>query len=550
MIDERVYDLIVIGGGINGSGIARDAALRGLSVILLEKGDFASGSSWASTKLIHGGLRYLQYYDLSLVRESLRERETLLKIAPHLVRLLPFALPIYKDRLYSSPKVKLGMMVYDLLSLDKSLPSHRSLSPRDFLHLDPSISPKGLKRVFVYSDCQVAYPERLCLENVLAAVENGAVVLNYNRIIGIIVIDNVTLGVRVKDESTREIYEVRGQTLVNAAGPWLDKVCRLQNESSPRKIGGTKGSHIVTRKMENGPTKAIYVPAKGDGRPLIIAPWRDYHLIGSTDVRFEGDLDNMHIDAWEVDYLLDEANSVLQGEEIARSDIFYSFSGVRPLPYSQGKKEGEITRRHLIYDHEVREGVKGFISIIGGKITTYRNLAEQTVNLVFKKLGKRPIPCSTSQLSLPGGVGLSSGAGLSFRGDGDLEEYVKANIGRGANYGLDKGQVDYLISLYGTRFQNMIALIEKDPELGERFCVHNPDIKAQVLYALDNELAKKAEDILLRRTGVGTSSCLGLDCVEEVTRLMGEKLGLNSDWRRREAIEYRKKIDALYRHKH
>ena len=556
MLDDKIYDLIIIGGGINGAGIARDGAERGLSVILLEKGDFAGATSWTSTKLIHGGFRYLEHYEFSLVRESLREREALLKIAPHLVKPLPFVFPIYQDRRYSSSKVRLGMMVYDLLSLDKSLPSHHSLSAKDFLRYDSSINPEGLKKVYFYSDCQVAYPERLCLENVLAAKSYGARVVNYNRVIGIMVDDKVITGVRVQDESSGEVYELRGRTVVNASGPWVDEVCRTQNGSTPRKMGGTKGSHIVTRRIKNGPSHAIYVPAKRDGRPFVIVPWRDYHLIGTTDVRFEGNLDDIHADAWEVDYLLNEANYVLQGSKISESDVLFSFAGVRPLPYAGNKKEAEITRRHIIYDHERQEGIKGFISIIGGKLTTYRSLAQQTVNLVLKKLGVKPIPCRTAFSPLPGG-GLSSGETLSFRGGRpsfggvrDIEHYVKVNSEKGANYGLEADQITYLISLYGTRFKDVIALSEKNSELKERLCPHNPDIKAQVVYALEHELAQKAEDVLLRRTGIGTSACLGLDCVDQVVRLMGENLGWKGEQRKREVIEYKNRVDAFYRHRH
>jgi glycerol-3-phosphate dehydrogenase len=536
LIEDKVYDLIIIGGGINGAGIARDAAVRGLSVLLFEKSDFGSGTSWTSTKMIHGGLRYLEHYEFYLVRESLREREILLKTAPHLVRPLPFVIPIYKDRIYGSTKVKLGMIAYDVLSFDKSLPPHRSLSPTEFLRSDPSITPDGLKRVFIYYDCQVNYPERLCLGNVLSARDCGAQVVNYSRVDGIIADRGVAIGVRVQDGSAKDVYEVRGRVVVNAAGPWVDDVCRLQSGSARRKIGGTKGSHIVTPKIKGGPRSALYAPAKKDGRPFVIVPWRDYHLIGTTDVRFEGNLDDVHADAWEVEYLLNEANSILSGTTLTESDVLYSFAGVRPLPYTEGKREGEITRRHIIYDHESEERVRGLISIIGGKVTTYRNLAEQTVDLVFKRLSRKPAPCRTMTDFLPGG------------GIEDIDEYMKVNSQKGAEYGLESEQVSYLISLYGTRFKDVIGLTEERSELKERICPHNPDIKAQVIYAVEHELAKKAEDVLLRRTGIGTSTCLGLDCVGEVARLMGGRLGWDGGRVEREVAEYKSRVNAIYRH--
>jgi glycerol-3-phosphate dehydrogenase len=387
------FDVIVIGAGINGAGIARDAAMRGLKVLLIEKGDPGMGTTVASTRLIHGGLRYLEHFEIGLVRESLREREILLRIAPHLVRPLAITIPIYKQNKRGQLTIRAGMILYDLLSCGKSLPRHRMLSRTETLKQLPGLNPDGLLGSALYYDAQVEFPERLVMENVLSAREFGAEVLTHARVTNLAVENGKVSGVEFMTEDGRKQF-AEAQVVINAAGPWIDQVLERASVRSPKLIGGTKGSHIVVPEFPGAPANAIYVEARSDGRPIFIIPWNKLYLIGTTDVRFEGDPDEVRCEPWEIDYLLSETNLALPSAHLTRDSILNTYSGVRPLPVTRHKDEQNITRRHFIRQHPQ---LPNLLSIVGGKLTTYRSLAEECVDLIFQKLGKKSRPCRTAR---------------------------------------------------------------------------------------------------------------------------------------------------------
>jgi glycerol-3-phosphate dehydrogenase len=390
------YDVIIIGAGINGAGIARDAAMRGLKVLLLEKADVGQGTTVASTRLIHGGLRYLEHFEFGLVRESLREREILLRTAPHLVRPLAITIPIYKQSKRGRLMIRAGMILYDLLSRGKSLPRHRMLSRDETLKQTPGLNPDGLVGSALYYDAQVEFPERLVMENVHSAREHGAEVLTHTRVTNLTVADGKVSGVEFIIEDGRKQFAAAA-VVINAAGPWIDFVLERAPVKSPKLIGGTKGSHIIVPPFPGAPANAIYVEARSDGRPIFIIPWNKLYLIGTTDVRFEGDPDEVRCEQWEIDYLLSETNLALPGAHLTRASILDTYSGVRPLPVTNDKEEQSITRRHFIRQHPQ---LPNLLSIVGGKLTTYRSLAEECVDLVFQKLGKDSPPCKTATMRL------------------------------------------------------------------------------------------------------------------------------------------------------
>ena len=392
------FDVIIIGAGINGAGIARDAAMRGLKVLLVDKSDVGSGTTSASTRLIHGGLRYLEHYEFGLVRESLREREILLKIAPHLVRPLPITIPIYKHRRRGRAIIRAGMIVYDLLSIGKSLPRHRMLSRAETLKQLPGLNPEALLGSALYFDAQVEFPERLVLENVLAARQYGAEVLTQTRVTKLLTEGDFVSGVEFVSEEG-QTHSARADVVINATGPWVDRLLERAPVQSPRLIGGTKGSHIVVPPFPGAPTNAIYLEAQSDRRPFFIIPWNRNYLIGTTDVRFEDDPDEVRSEPWEIDYLLAETNHAFPSAQLARDRILLTYAGVRPLPRTGDKEEQSITRRHFIREHP---RLKNLLSIVGGKLTTYRSLAEACVDLIFRKLGRRSPPCTTAKKVLPG----------------------------------------------------------------------------------------------------------------------------------------------------
>jgi glycerol-3-phosphate dehydrogenase len=386
------FDVIVIGAGINGAGIARDAAMRGLKVLLIEKGEPGEGTTVASTRLIHGGLRYLEYYEFGLVHESLREREILLRIAPHLVRPLAITIPIYKQSKRGRLTIRAGMILYDLFSWGKSLPRHRMLSRAETLKQLPGLNPDGLAGSALYYDAQVEFPERLVTENVLSARKFGAEVLTHTRVTNLAVEQGKVSGVEFVGEDDKTGF-AEGTVVINAAGPWIDFVLEHVAVKSPKLIGGTKGSHIVVPPFPGAPANAIYVEARSDGRPIFIIPWNKLYLIGTTDVRFEGNPDEVRCEPWEIDYLLSETNLALPSAHLTRDNILHTYSGVRPLPVTSDKDEQSITRRHFIRQHPQ---LPNLLSIVGGKLTTYRSLAEECVDVIFQKLGKDSPPCRTA----------------------------------------------------------------------------------------------------------------------------------------------------------
>jgi glycerol-3-phosphate dehydrogenase len=519
------YDLIVIGAGINGAGIARDAAMRGLKVLLVDKGDIGSGTSSWSTRLIHGGLRYLEYGEFGLVRESLRERETLMRIAPHLVRSLPILVPIYKDARRGLWTMRAGMWAYDLLSFGKRLPVHRVLSRKQVLQEAPALEPEGLEGAALYYDAQVEFAERLVVENALSAAENGAAVITYAHVNNFIVENGVVRGVELNNEIEGGLQRAGARMFVNAAGPWVDDVLKRGVNQIERLIGGTKGSHIILGPFDSAPKTAIYVEAQTDGRPFFIIPWNNKYLIGTTDIRFDGNLDDVSIDDREIDYLLRETNRVLPRAKLGREHILYTYSGVRPLPFTGETDEQRITRRHFIRQHPKFENS---LSVVGGKLTTYRSLAEETVDLLFKKLDRRTPECTTAEVSLPGG------------NNADLKNLCQI-------YGISPSQTERLQRIYGGRLGVLMQLIQEEPSLGVAFDHETGALAAEIVFSFKHEFAQTMADCLLRRTMVGLNSSCGLDAVEAAAEVGRKNLGWTDERAAGEIQNYRRATERMRR---
>lgn len=520
------FDVIIIGAGINGAGIARDAAMRGLKVLLLDKGDISSGTTSWTTRLIHGGLRYLEHAELGLVRESLRERETLFHIAPHLLRPLPILLPIYAGKKRGPLTVRAGMIAYDLLSVSKTLPRHRMLSPVEALNTAPGLNPHGLVGAALYYDAQVEFAERLVVENVLSAKEYGATVKTYAKVEKLIIEDGAVRGVAGVDVLTGNTFAASGRLVVNASGPWVDQVLSNEGKDSRRLIGGTKGSHLIVAPFTGAPRTALYLEAETDGRPFFIIPWNGKYLIGTTDMRFEGDLDKLEIEAAEIDYLLRETNHVIPSASLTRDSILYTYSGVRPLPYTEGKTEEAITRKHFIWESEE---VDGLFSIVGGKLTTYRNLSEQTVALIFKKFRKDAPNCMTALVPLPG---------ASSQSPDVLGDRLKRA------YGLPSRTSERLPRVYGTRAAEILKLAE-DTALLEVFDEETGAIAAEVVYAFKQEMAQTLADCLLRRTMVGLNSSLGIGADQAAVGIAQRYLGWSEDKAQSEVKNYRTYVERF-----
>jgi glycerol-3-phosphate dehydrogenase len=524
------FDIVVIGAGINGAGIARDAAMRGLKVLLLDKGDVGGGTTGWSTRLVHGGLRYLEHGELGLVRESLRERERLLAIAPHLVKPLPMLIPIYERNERGKLTIRAGMLAYDLLSFDKSLSRHKMLSPAETLERAPGLSPEGLRGAALYYDAQVEYPERLTLENALSAREHGAKVLTYARVERLETQAGRVRAVEYTDLSGTTT-RAQAELFINVAGPWVDEVLsETDGATFPRLIGGTKGSHIVTRRFDGAPLDALYVEAEEDGRPFFIIPWNDLYLIGTTDIRFEGELDSVKADEAEIDYLLRETNRVIPGSGLTRRSVLYTYSGVRPLPFREDEtRNAGITRRHFVHDHAPR--LENLLSIIGGKITTYRNLSEQTVNLVFKKLRRQIPPSRTAHEPLPGA---STSDFPSFAENFRREHQLPGTV------------QEHLLRVYGTRATEVLLMAAEHPELLEPLDAATDTIRAEVLFAFRREMAVTLTDCLLRRTMTGIGAGAGFGADEAAAAVARQYLGWDEARAEREIAAYRDYMKRLH----
>lgn len=521
------FDVIVIGAGINGAGLARDAALRGLRVLLLDKGDLGGGTTAWSSRLIHGGLRYLEHGELGLVRESLRERETLLRVAPHLVRPLPLLIPVYRRQRRRPLTVRAGMLAYDLLSAGKSLPRHRMLSASEALARAPGLNPEGLRAAALFYDAQVTYAERLAVENALAARDSGAMVITYARVGRVLLEGGAAAGVEFEDAlDGGRIYEARSSLVFNAAGPWVDAVLEASGAADGRLVGGTKGSHAVVERFDGAPDAALYVEAHADARPFFILPWDGKLLLGTTDERFEGDPGRARASGPELDYILSETNRALPGARLTRRSVLYAYAGVRPLPFVNGLAEAAVTRRHFIRASRLR----GLFSLVGGKLTTYRSLAEETTQLLFKQLGRKPPPCQTAQAPLPGA------AVADFRQFAD--DFARRST-------LPSASAARLLKVYGARAAEVERLARAHPELGEGISEETASVGAEVVYAFQSELAQTLADCLLRRTMVGLNGRLGLDAAERAARLAQKFSGWDDVRAARELEDYQRAVERF-----
>lgn len=516
------FDLIVIGAGINGAGVARDAAMRGLKVCLLDKGDMGGGTSSWSTRLIHGGLRYLEHAEFGLVRESLRERETLLKIAPHLVKPLPILIPVYKDARRGRLQIRAGMLLYDLLSYNKTLPRHRILSRAETLQRAPGINPKGLTSAAVYYDAQVEFAERLVLENVLDARAKGAQVFTYARVTRISSENGKATGVEFS--ANGQSRTVRGRFVINAAGPWVDELLKTAGYTN-RLLGGTKGSHIVVGSFKAAPSLALYAEAQTDGRPFFIIPWNGNYLIGTTDIHFSGDPDQVRCTEEEIKYLLAETNHVLPTVELRRSDILFSYSGVRPLPFAKNQDETSITRRHFIREHHELSNV---YSLVGGKLTTYRHLAEECVDLVFDKLGKTRPKCTTGDLPLPGATSFDL-VSAELRSNDSVSPAIK----------------ERLLRVYGCRAKDLLELCGRDAQLSQPLNASSQVLAGEVVFAFESEMAQTLVDCLFRRTMCGLNGDLAIQEDEAAAKIACKFLGWSNERAEQEVTDYRAYIKRL-----
>lgn len=505
-LEGQHFDVLVIGGGINGVAIARECARSGRKVAVVEQKDFGSGTTSRSTRIIHGGLRYLEHGEIGLVRESLRERNRLLRRYPHLVRPMQFLLALGKEQhsfMRSSLFIRSALWLYhhwagaqqrnfraDPIDFERQLDAGRSWS------------------VYSYEDAQCEFPERLIAEWLMEALALGATAANYTQVLNIICRNERATGARLRDSISGKEFELTTGQIVNATGPWADFVVRASGLKTQTLVGGVRGSHIVLPQFSGAPRAAVYAEAV-DGRPVFVIPWNGQILAGTTEISDSGDPTKTQPAAEEIDYLFDSFRRLFPRSGLDKTDIRYTFAGVRPLPYSPGKKISAVTRRHRIHDHK-EDGAAGLFSIIGGKLTTAMSLARE----VARKLG---IPAAE-----PAGVLVAPAPA-----DG-----VDSTLKQWAHFVGCKGRVaedcaHAIAEWHGRRALAISRAASLDETLRAPLCSHNCHIVAEAVEAVMHESAVTLGDILLRRVPVALGACWSESCSFEAASRIGRVLGWN-----------------------
>ncbi len=487
-LEREVFDLLVIGGGITGSGLARDATGRGLRVGLLEAGDIGGGTSGNSSRLIHGGLRYLEAFEFGLVFEALRERRRLLELAPHLVRPLPFLLPVFRGDSPGLPKLAAGMMLYETLSLFRSPERHRILGSSEALAAEPAIRSAGLSGGALYYDAQVD-DARLTLAVARGAREAGAVVVSYAPVVGIEAERGAETRVSVHDRiSNREIV-VRARLVANAAGPWSDRIRRLADPSVAPRLRTTKGVHILVPRDRVANRNAVIFRSVVDDRVMFILPWGDFTYVGTTDTEFDGDPVDAIADPEDIGYLLASANGIFPAAHLTESDVVSTWAGVRPLlapATARGLSASATSREHAIW-----RDPSGLLNIAGGKLTTFRSMAAEGASvaaaILKEEFGIRSGDFHTEFVPVPGAPEFG------------IRNLVDNLRRRAEEIHVDATIVEALVGRHGEDAGRVLDLVDADPTLGSRLVPELSYLRAEIIYAVREEMAMTLEDILRRR---------------------------------------------------
>jgi glycerol-3-phosphate dehydrogenase len=477
-LGEQPFDLLVIGGGITGAGVARDAALRGLRVALVEKRDYASGTSSRSSRLVHGGVRYLEHGQLGLVFESSRERRTLQRIAPHLVRPLAFTWPVYRGARVPRWKLGAGLMLYDVLSLFRNR-RHERLDAGAVQATEPSLRSEALVGGARYWDAATD-DVRLTLATVLSAQRAGAVVINHTAVVGLLRDDGRVTGATVANAIGGASATVRATVVVNATGPWSDEVERMADARAGAAVRGSKGVHVSVPRGRVGNASAVTLTAPQDGRVMFVLPAGSYTIIGTTDTYDATQPDEVHATRRDVAYLLEAANHYFPDAHLTEQDVVSAWAGIRPLA-AQG---ATVAPSSASREHSIVESVPGLVRVTGGKLTTYRSMAAEIVDRVEQLLGRHPTPTRTATLPLAGG---------DLR---DAQEEVAHAVAATG----DEAIARRLVLAYGSAWHGVWSLTQADPHLGATVEPGLPYLYAELLHAVTHEQAVTLGDLLIRRT--------------------------------------------------
>lgn len=533
-LGKSTFDLCVIGGGVQGAATAREAALRGFKVVLVEARDFSSGTSSRSSKLIHGGLRYLEQLDFKLVAEARRERRLLQQLAPHLARPMPFLLPIYRGDGYSPLKIRMGLTLYDLLGNLGRQDRHRMLSAKSAVELMPALSSDGLRAAALYHDSSTD-DARLTLEYVLDAAEHGAVVANYAEVRGLATSTRAgareVVAAEVEDCLTGRRIELSARYWVNAAGPWVDRVrALLPGFDGSKTVRLDKGTHLLIPPVTG--RHALLAPVLSDGRVFLIVPWHNCALLGTTETDFEGDPATVRPDRADTEYLLAAANRVLR-RQLTAQDVAGCWTGLRALavePRESDKPASASTREYRFHEDP---WARNIVSICGGKLTTARALGEKLTDFMTARFSRMGLAAplapaegpSSRSLPLPGGY------------TGSFEMYVHvASWDAVREYDVPLEVGERIVRTYGSRWRKVLERVRSERSLAEPLPGSPKLLPAEVEFAIEHEMAVTVEDFLLRRSGLNWTAQLVPEAAPAVAEIFARRLGWSAE-RREAALE-------------
>jgi len=522
-LEKDVFDILIIGAGVSGAAIAWDSALRGLKVALIEKNDFGHATSSATSKLIHGGLRYLKNFEFKVVRESLRERRYLLENIPHLAFPLPFLIPVYKNS--STPKwlLKIGLTVYDFLSYDrnflkdssKKIPRHKWYSREDALAMEPGLNSEQLLGAYCYYDVQDIFPERANMEYILSAGNQGAVIANYMEAEDFIYDSSKkkVSGVIARDLISNKTISINARVTVNATGPWGDVLLKKITPRPARTLVHSKGIHLIVPRIQKD--RAITIETR-TGEHIFILPWLNYTLLGTTDSAYNGPLDHIQVSKKEALEFLEAVNSCYP-IDLKKIKILHAYAGVRPLVSASKTqvKTYNLSRKEEAFNHLKKEKISGLYSVFGGKWTTSRALAEKTVNDIIKTYSFKRAPCNTTTTPLSG-----ESSTLLFY------DFATKQISKYKNK-IPGELLNHWIQYYGMHLDNVIKIYLSDPSMQKIVPGYNMISTADIIYSIRYEMALKLEDFLMRRSIAGNIGMPDKKSLEFIASVMSKELKWN-----------------------
>ncbi len=531
-LSNTVHDILILGGGIYGAAATWDAALRGLSVALLEKGDWGGATSSNSLKIIHGGLRYLQHADFKRMRESIRERMVLMRIAPHLVHPLPCVMPTYGHAMKGKEIMAVAMFMNDLIGFDrnglsdpqKHLPAGRVISKRECLELIPGLEENGLTGGATWYDCQVYNSERMLLSYLHAAAQNGAQFANYVEVTGFITKDNRVLGVQARDVLTQNDFEIRARLVINNSGPWVNQTLGLlQNESAGRKVLLSKAMNLILRR-QIFPKFAVGVPSKFEfkdsdalinkgSRLLFIRPWRGRSMVGTTHVPYHGEPKDFHVTENDIQEFIDEVSAAYPAANLSRADVAFFNGGLLPME-GVNPRSGDVrlVKHYIVRDHEREHGLAGLLTVVGVKYTTARDVAQKSIDLAMQKL---VVPFKPSV----GAVTPVYGGKIAR-----FEEFLQSEMRR-KPHGLAQNLVKHLIYNHGATYSEIFKHAAENSAWLQPLGSNTEVLQAEVIHGTREEMALKLADVVMRRTELGSAGHPGAEALQACAQLMAKELG-------------------------